>query len=105
VSGCSWLCGKPIQSNYEKPYITFDEPKPLTMERVNFVIVTKDNSQKKFAEMEKDRKDPVVFGLSDSDYAALARNMEAIQGQILLYKKVIQSYKDYYKPTEESKTE
>ncbi|MDA7798500.1 hypothetical protein N8956_00700 [bacterium] len=72
------------------------------MEKLNWIIITSDNAEEVFAKMKEDGKDPVLFGLSDDDYEILAKNFAQIRAYIIKQGATLDSYKEYYEPSEKS---
>ena len=90
-------CGQTITTvPLERPKLEIEQPKPLKMGKVKFVVVTKENAEAVFKTMEKTGDQPVVFGLSGTDYKNLAVNTEAIKNHIILLNKILEAYKAYY---------
>jgi hypothetical protein len=69
----------------EKPALTLKDPEPLELDKVKFTIVFDDNGEP-------------LFALSEQDYKNLASNTDQIKNYILLQKKIIKLYRDYYEP-------
>ena len=49
--------------------------------------------------------DPVLFGLTDKDYEMLAKNFAQIRHYIQKQNLIIESYKNYYEPSNKKKIE
>jgi hypothetical protein len=73
-------------------------PEPVTMDSVRWIVVTPDNAEEVFAEMISRRQHTVVIGLSAKDYEHLSINLEKMQGHLLMLRKTLETYKDYYEP-------
>lgn len=67
---------------------------------VEWHIITPENAQKKFAELEKAGKNLALFAVTDDGYEALALNLKDLQKIILQYQAVVAAYKEYYTPEE-----
>lgn len=71
-------------------------PPAIDMEKVEFVVIHKDNAKVVFEQLEKKNIQPVVFALTADDYKALAINASEIKSYLLLQRKIILLYQDYY---------
>lgn len=80
----------------EKPPLNLSGPRYLTLEPVKFKVIHKNNSDKTFSEMEQNSEEPVVFALTGTDYKNLATNMQELKSYILIQRKIINLYKEYY---------
>jgi hypothetical protein len=97
---------KPIEVKtvaQDKVPLNLKEPSPLEPRKVEWFIITPENANEVFAELEKKKYDVVLFGLTDDGYENLSLNMAEIRTYILKQRAVIKSYKDYYEPPKESK--
>ena len=97
---------KPIEVKtvaQDKVPLSLKEPSPLEPRKVEWFIITPENANEVFAELEKKKYDVVLFGLTDDGYENLSLNMAEIRAYILKQRAVIKSYKDYYEPPKESK--
>ena len=66
------------------------------MNKVDWVIITKDNYEEVFEKLKKGGDDIVLFGLTDSGYEQLAINFAQIRKYIMLNRNVLMQYKKYY---------
>lgn len=73
------------------------------MSPVQFKVIHKDNAEKIFNDMESKKQEPVLFGLSGSDYKGLVINMQELKSYILIQKEIIKKYKEYYEGTKNDK--
>lgn len=76
--------------------LNLDEPKPLPMGKVDWVIITKDNYEQVFEKLKKGGDDIVLFGLTDGGYEQLAINFAQIRKYIMLNRNLVMQYKKYY---------
>jgi hypothetical protein len=88
---------------YNKPPLSIKDPSPIIMSPVNFKVIHKDNSEKIFSELESKKQEPVLFGLTGSDYKSLSINMQELKSHILLQREIIRKYKEYYEGTKNDK--
>jgi len=78
-----------------------DPPKPIKMDPVNWIIITKDNYEQVFENLKKNNKDVVLFGLTDDGYEQLSINFAQVRKYIILNRNVLMKYKDYYEGEED----
>lgn len=103
-SGCSlfgWENVKPIEvktTEVERVKLNLDPPKPLSIDKMNWIVVTPDNVNEVFAELEKNKQDLVLFAITDDGYETLASDMALIRNYIAQQRIIILKYKDYYEP-------
>ena len=73
-------------------------PEPLTpkLEEIKWTIITSDNADEVFEKLKAGGVDPVLFGLTDDGYEALAKNFAQIRAYMLQQDEIIKSYKEYY---------
>jgi len=94
---CSCALGhKIITKPIERPSLKLEAPKPLSLKGVKFVVITKDNAELIFKQLEENGEQPVLIALTGQNYKALAVNLEDIKNYIKTQKKIILLYKDYY---------
>jgi len=103
-SGCSflgWDNVKPIEVKtveQERVKLNIDTPKPLTIDPMEWIVVTPENVTEVFAKLEKEKKDLVLFAITDDGYEILASDMALIRNYIAQQRVIILKYKDYYEP-------
>lgn len=59
-------------------------------------IITRDNSEEVFDELEDKNIDPVLFGLTDESYETKSINDKKTINYIIQLKRIIKEQKDYY---------
>jgi len=97
ISGCSSVKELEIfTKEVKKTPLNIDEPAPLPMNKVDWVIITKDNYEEVFEKLKKGGDDIVLFGLTDGGYEQLAINFAQIRKYIMLNRNVLMQYKKYY---------
>lgn len=96
ILGCSTkqieIKSEPVQ----RTKLNLQQPMPISLDKVEFTIITEDNQKQVFSELQKQNKDKVLYGLSEEDYKNLSLNISKIKGYIIEQKSIINSYKDYY---------
>lgn len=112
ISGCaSWIFGstpdvKEVQiqtKQVERTPLNLAEPAPLKARDFRFIIITRDNAEMMFDELEKQGADPVVFALTDDGYTQLSLTIAEIRILLASQKSIIAKYKEYYEPPTEAK--
>jgi hypothetical protein len=73
----------------------------LELQGVRWFIVTPENIDEVFKELEEQNKDVVLFGITDDGYKGLALNLAQIRELLLQQQAIIKAYKEYYEETEQ----
>ena len=73
----------------------------LELQGVRWFIVTPENIDEVFKELEDQNKDVVLFGITDDGYKGLALNLAQIRELLLQQQAIIEAYKEYYEKTEQ----
>ena len=97
ISGCSSV--KDLQiftKEVERTPLNLDAPKPLSMNKLDWIIITEENYKEVFDKLRKENKSAVLFGLTDDGYETLSLNFAQVRKYIILNKNILQKYKDYY---------
>lgn len=97
LSGCS----TPQQVTYtprtiDKPTLILPTIDTLDMKQVDFIVITPDNVDQVFADLEKSGKAIVVFAVDENGYQNLSLNMAQILEILSQQKAVIAAYENYY---------
>jgi len=112
LSGCASFFGgwfgkddpvKPVEvvsKPLEKTPLNVSTPTPLKLSKPAWVIITRENAQAVFDQLEKDGSDPVIFGLTDKGYESLSIDFAQIRNFISTQRNIIIQYQEYYEPTE-----
>jgi len=82
-----------------------DNPDIAIFEDLKWFIINSKNSEEVFAKLEKEKMDPVLFGLTDDGYEALSKNFAQIRHYIQKQNLIIESYKKYYEPMDKTESE
>lgn len=80
----------------EKIPLEIQYPNKLDLKSVQWVIITKDNYKEIFDNIENSKQDVAIFGLTDIGYENLALNYAEVFKFVMVQKKIISSYKEYY---------
>jgi predicted MPP superfamily phosphohydrolase len=80
----------------ERIPLTLPDIDTLTLDEVNWIIVTPENVQQVLRELEGKNFDIVLFALTDNGYENISVNIAKIKKMVLQQKAVIAAYKRYY---------
>ena len=100
-------CSTPVKrieistSPVEKVPLELPKVTPFQLENIEWILVTENNIDKVFAELEKKKYDPVVFGVSDRGYESLSLNLARIRQMVEQQRAIIIAYEKYYKDLNE----
>ena len=72
------------------------DPKPLALQDIDWIIITKDNAAETFDILTTKDTDAVLFGLTDDNYEILSKNFAHIRAHIIKQRQIINQYKEYY---------
>ncbi len=82
----------------ERIKLNLEEPDQLQLKPVTFYVMTEQNKDAVFKQLEAQNKDKVIIGLSDEDYQKISENLVQIQNYIVHQRHIINAYKEYYEP-------
>ena len=108
LSGCT-LFREPVKQietvkvEVEKPRLNLPNPQPLDLRDVEWVIMTRENAEEVFAELEKRGEPIAIFGLTSQGYEALSLNIADIKVYLGTQKELLVQYRDYYEQKKEEK--
>jgi hypothetical protein len=94
---------KPIEIKtvqQDKVKLNLQEPQAVSTRKVEWFVITPENANEIFAELEKKKYDVVLFGLTDDGYENLSLNMAELRSYILKQRALIKSYKEYYEASD-----
>lgn len=92
------ISAKPI----EKPELILPPVEQLRLKDVEWIVINQENAQEVFDKLLKDRKDPVLIGLTDDGYEVLSLNMSDIMTLIAQQKQIIAAYQNYYEQSDQA---
>lgn len=97
VSGCA----KPIQIDLKatqvaKPDLILPKTDILTMRKVDWILVTPNNTTEAFNEIAKKGRPAVLFSTTDEGYENIAKNFSDIRLLIQQQRAIIKAYETYY---------
>ena len=94
-----------VTKQVEKPKLNIEQVEPLDLKPVKWIVVTKDNAEEIFTNLENEGKSIALFALNTDTYEVLSLNMEELKRYILTQKEVLVKYKEYYEPKEDKDEE
>jgi len=103
-SGCAFLPSfgkeniKPVEIQtkaVDKTPLNIDNPLPINTNTIKWLIVTPDNVNEAFANLEGNK---VLFAITDDGYQDLSMLMAEIRNFINAQRVIIIKYKEYYEP-------
>ena len=106
LSGFGWKSEKPIEVRtleQERVKLKIDSPQPLSIETMEWIVVTPENVNEVFKQLEEKNTDLVLFAITDDGYEKLASDMVLIRNYIAQQRLIIMKYKDYYEPDKDIK--
>ena len=97
MSGCSSIKQLDIFTmEVERQPLDLDKPTIQQLEELKWIIITSENADEVFKKMKEQGLDPVVFGLSDTDFQLLSKNFAQIRAHMMKLNVMIDEYKNYY---------
>ena len=97
LSGCSSIKKLDIFTmEVERQPLDLDKPTIQQLEELKWIIITSENADEVFKKMKEQGLDPVVFGLSDTDFQLLSKNFAQIRAHMMKQNVMIDEYKNYY---------
>ena len=106
LTSCSSI--KPLEVlnlEVKREPLNLDQPEVADFENLQWYIINSENAEEVFAKLKKKNVDPVLFGLTDEGYEALSKNFAQIRHYIQKQNLIIESYKNYYEPSNKKKIE
>jgi len=76
--------------------LNLQNPTPLQMEEIRWIIITSQNADEVFKKLEAQGIDPVLFGLTDKQYELLSKNFAQIRAKLKESNDILDKYKQYY---------
>ena len=87
-----------VTKQIEKTKLNIEQVEPLDLKPVKWIVVTKENAEQIFTDLENEGKSIALFALDTDTYEVLSLNMEELKRYILTQKEVLIKYKEYYEP-------
>lgn len=101
LTGCS-MFREPVKEivtqkvEVSKPALNLSNPEALKLQDVKWIVVTQENAEEVFTELQNSGQPIAIFGLTAEGYEALSMNIAEIKTYIGTQKEIIIQYRDYY---------
>ena len=111
LTGCASIFGPSVKQietvkvEVSKPALNLPNPEPLSLRETKWVVITKENADKIFEELEAKGQPVALFALTADGYEALSINIADIKTFIGTQKEIIIQYRDYYEGDEDDRSE
>lgn len=79
-----------------KPSLVLPKTTTLNLKKTDYVVVTRDNVEQVFNDLEKNGKSVVLFAVDANGYEQLSLNMANILELVSQQKSIIAAYERYY---------
>ena len=86
----------------ERPLLVLPQSEIVNMKDVDYIIVTQENVEEVWAELEASGKSVVLFALTSDGYENLALNNADIIRYLSEQKAVVLAYKEYYEKADKA---
>lgn len=86
----------------DRPTLILPPVETLDLKTVDWIVITRDNVEDYFAEIEKSGKPVSFFALDGDGYSALSINMVQLLELVSQQKAIIVAYEDYYNTVEQT---
>lgn len=71
---------------------------PVKMATPKWIVITPQNAEKIWKQLEENKTDLVLFSLTDDGYEELAINLAEIRNYLEFQRKITEQYRKYYEP-------
>ena len=108
LNGCAAVAVKELQSykiEKKREPLNLPMPVPLELLDVEWIVVTKDNVEKKKKKVKAEGGDYALFAVTDEGYKKLSTNYADIRNKLYEQNQIILSYKEYYESGERESTQ
>ena len=99
LSGCSATLPKKVDYSaepVERPLLVLPESEITNMKEVDYLVVTEENIDEVWRELEASGKPVVLFALTHEGYEALSLNNAEVIRYLSEQKAILIAYKEYY---------
>ena len=109
LSGCT-LFREPVKQietvkvEVSKPALNLPNPEPLALRDTSWIVVTRENAEQIFEELEAQGQPIALFALTADGYEALSINIADIKTFLGTQKEIIIQYRDYYEGENNAKS-
>lgn len=102
LTGCATKEVQPVVISavpVEKTALALKDPEPIKTRKVQWFVITPQNAESVFAELQKKKYSLVLFGLTDDGYENLSLNIAEIRAYMTEQKAIVNAYREYYEPS------
>lgn len=82
----------------EKTPLALENPQPLRLKPVDWIVITPQNWEEVFKQMQTKEQNLVLFGLTSDGYQSLSITIAELRNLINTQRIIIEKYKEYYEP-------
>ena len=86
----------------DKPQLILPDIDKLELKEVEWIVINEANVQEVWKRISDDKKDVVLFGLTDDGYEKLSINLSDIMTLVQQQKAIIVAYRNYYEEANEA---
>lgn len=86
----------------EKTPLALESPQPLRLKPLEWIVITPQNWEEVFKQMQAKENNLVLFGLTSDGYQSLAVTIAELRNLINTQRIIIEKYKEYYEPKKSS---
>ena len=104
-------CGSSVQEiqvttvEVSKTPLNLQNPDPLKLQDVEWIIITKDNANEIFERIKSAGGEYALFAVEDTGYEKLQINFTDIRNKLAEQRQLLLAYREYYEPSDESSAE
>lgn len=101
LSGCGFFNSAPLEvitKAEEKVPLNIPELASIKLTKLRWIILTPENYEEVFNQLQTEGVDTVVFALTDHGYEELAVNLATIKQFMIEQGAILKAYKAYYEP-------
>jgi len=105
LSGCSATLPKKVDYSaepVERPLLVLPESEITNMKEVDYLVVTEENIDEVWRELEASAKPVVLFALTHEGYEALSLNNAEVIRYLSEQKAILIAYKEYYEKADKA---
>jgi PBP1b-binding outer membrane lipoprotein LpoB len=103
-------CGSSVQEiqvttvEVSKTPLNLQNPDPLKLQDVEWIIITKDNANEIFERIKSAGGEYALFAVEDTGYEKLQINFTDIRNKLAEQRQLLLAYREYYEPSEPQPT-
>ena len=104
-------CGSSVQEiqvttvEVSKTPLNLQNPDPLKLQDVEWIIITKDNANEIFERIKSAGGEYALFAVEDTGYEKLQINFTDIRNKLAEQRQLLLAYREYYEPSGQQPTQ